>query len=308
MAGVLTHRLGLLAAAGMGGVPTAGSKWRLYVNRNGAASLLTDVVIGEIEMRATPGGADQCTGGTATASSTNTTLVASNAFADDGGTTIWGSAATHPVWIEYDFGTSVTVQQVAITARSSGDTSRSPHNIDVQVWDGATWQTSWKILSDDWATSETKIFTKPALGLTKRFWRVNISLCQTTQFPSCSLLEFRTSASGPQAATGGQPIGESALDSVTYRVQNVFDANNATFWVTLHGFGEMPDWIGYDFGADVNIVEMAFRNRPDGFGVNESPKDFTIEYSGDGDNWTVAKTVTGEAAWAAGETRVYSIP
>ncbi len=81
--------------------------WRVNCTTSGASGL---VACSEIEMRTVPGGVDQCTGGTASASSTFAGFTAAGAFDDSLATStanMWAST-TLPAQIEYDFGAGVT--------------------------------------------------------------------------------------------------------------------------------------------------------------------------------------------------------
>lgn len=85
--------------------------WRLYIADNNGG---TSVVISELAMAETAGGANVCTGGTASASSVNGSQFASLAF--DGvvtpasswqsSTNLYNSAAGGTAWIQYDFNTN----------------------------------------------------------------------------------------------------------------------------------------------------------------------------------------------------------
>lgn len=90
--------------------------WRINIfARNNASS--GNVSIAEIEMRATVGGADQCNGGTASASSTNGTAVADRAF--DNATGVAWESLVCPVWIMYEFVDPVDVAEIQIWPRSA---------------------------------------------------------------------------------------------------------------------------------------------------------------------------------------------
>lgn len=115
--------------------------WRVIVDRvqGGAAQA---VGIGEIEMRATIGGADQCSGGTASASTVFGTLVASNAF-DNSNTTRWGSLTYLPAWVQYHFASAVGVGQLLV---------RSP---DVSNYASAQMPREFRL---QWSTNGTDFF------------------------------------------------------------------------------------------------------------------------------------------------------
>lgn len=86
--------------------------WALLVTaRPGSGN---GVGLAEVEMRATSGGADQCSGGTAGGAS-SFGQVPANAF-DNDDATIWHNASTggNPVRLSYDFGSPVTVTEVFV--------------------------------------------------------------------------------------------------------------------------------------------------------------------------------------------------
>jgi hypothetical protein len=97
------------------------NRWRLNITAvwGGGASQTS---ISEIEMRSSPGGADQCNGGTATASlGAGTASVAfDNVYAV--GSNRWASGSTtRPVQIEYQFPSNVTIQQIYLLPYSISD-------------------------------------------------------------------------------------------------------------------------------------------------------------------------------------------
>lgn len=90
--------------------------------------------VAELEFRATPGGADQCAGGTAIAFAVGSGSAAANAF-DNNPATFWfdntvstSGPAYLPTWIGYDFGAgnSKVVQELAISARNDTAADQTP--------------------------------------------------------------------------------------------------------------------------------------------------------------------------------------
>lgn len=138
--GMMARRLGVVA----GGATY--KHWRIYVTANSGAN--TYVTANEIEMRATVGGANQCAGGVATASSNYPSTPPSGAF--DGVLTyppdsaLWASAnGAKPQWIAYEFAAPVSVAEVAwMSASYSGGQNETPGTFDVQASDdGVSWIT-----------------------------------------------------------------------------------------------------------------------------------------------------------------------
>lgn len=118
--------------------------WALLVTARAGSG--NGVGIAEVEMRASTGGADQCTGGTASGAS-SFGLVAGNAF-DDNDATIWHNAATggNAVRLSYDFNSPTTVVEIFVRNPPAGATTGLPGVTygPAACWvqwsdDGATW-------------------------------------------------------------------------------------------------------------------------------------------------------------------------
>lgn len=134
--------------------------WRLNITaKNGS----TVVAVGELEFRATVGGADQANGGTASASGTFSGFTPGGAF-DNTGTTAWASASSAlPQWIAYHFTAPVVVKQILVMSRDSGASDQNPTAWDVQFSDdGTTWTTAWSnTTASAWAANESRTFNSP---------------------------------------------------------------------------------------------------------------------------------------------------
>lgn len=136
--------------------------WRLYELRpqNSSRNVCG---FAEMEMRATPGGSDQCSGGTATASTTFSGAGAANAF-DNSASSVWsGSGANFEDWIRYQFAAPVSVGQISIKARNDSFFLDAPKWAAMQYSDdGAKWTTAWTITPVAWTTGSTQAFSDPA--------------------------------------------------------------------------------------------------------------------------------------------------
>ncbi len=84
------------------------------------------VSLAEVQMRGSPGGADLCTGGTASGTG-SFGLVAGNAF-DNDDNTIWYNAATSGMYtrLSYDFGSAVDIVEILVRNPPSGGTNGLP--------------------------------------------------------------------------------------------------------------------------------------------------------------------------------------
>lgn len=97
--------------------------WGLLLTaRSGAGN---GISLAEVQMRATAGGANQCTGGTASGAATSGTSAA-DAFDGSAGTHWYNGAAGPQTRLSYDFGTAVSVAEVVATTSGSGLTPDRP--------------------------------------------------------------------------------------------------------------------------------------------------------------------------------------
>jgi hypothetical protein len=136
------------------------------------AASTTNVVVGELQFRASPGVSQTSTSGTATANTEfSSSFLASFAFANDGGTTSWASSSANQfpgyegrLWFYHD--TARECAQLAITAR--GDITpigQEPRKFQL-FWSDDN--TNWTHAADftdsgstSWSSGETRTFTDP---------------------------------------------------------------------------------------------------------------------------------------------------
>jgi hypothetical protein len=76
-------------------------------------------------------------------------------------------------------------------------------------------------------------------------------------------------------------------------------------WVSASGQAT-PSWIRMQFPAPVSITEIQLR-QPTG-SRTRAPKDFEVQYSADGVNFTTLWAVTGQTAWGDREARYFRSP
>jgi len=175
--------------------------WRLLLdtaNSNARAG------IAELEMRGSVGGADMCVGGTPVVSGT-TTGAAANVF-DNSTATEWSSAAgVGGHWAGYDFGTPVTVVEVAHT-QPAAIASCSAWALLQYSDDGVTWVSLAPYATLTLTASATTVFsgfTAPVVTRAGEVSRLN------TNWPA-----------GMSSTMGvvGQVIRHDAADGGQYRV------------------------------------------------------------------------------------------
>jgi hypothetical protein len=280
------------------------SKWRINVLTTRAVG---NVGATEIEMRGTVGGFDQCSGGTALASATNTGSSAANAFDNNSGT-IWDSGTTTlPQWIEYDFASNVDVRQFAYT--SSG-LNGNPTSLNVQYFDTGTssWVTYW---AEDTFEAETRtqlIFAKPdPLIAGSARWRLRVTAVQGgSAFLGITALEFRATAGGadltvPASADGGNPFGDGG------NKQFAFDDTSTVYTPGFHPTAGSPAVIGYRFPSQKVVTEVAINIS--GSSTNGGPTAFDVQYLDTTTGaWTTSWSVTSSGTWVTNETKVFTKP
>ena len=135
-----------------------------------------------------------------------------------------------------------------------------------------------------------------------RYWRCASVVCASTPAVlSCGELEFRTSAGGPQAAVGGTAIAASFWNLAPYDVDPLVPAkafngvNSAAADIYHQNQSPVgPQWIGYDFGVPIEIVEVAVAYRGD---LHNAPTQVwrrcDIEVSDNGSDWRLYSVASG---------------
>lgn len=273
--------------------------WRLDFELPAAGN----IEIYEIEMRATNGGADQCNGGTASASSAVGTRPASNAFDNNTTSTarwVSNNAATTSHWIRYQFATPVEVVEFALWPAAIGTI---PAGTTVKLSysnDGTNWTVAMvpKRMVSHWVTAGYHVFRTVGAD-TKSYWRINFSEAQSGV--SVNVVEMEL-----HSAIGGADLTnvDSVIAANNYIVTNDpyrgFDNSDSTHWVS----SSLPAFLGQRFVADTDIVEYVLRA---GAITYEPPRAWVLEYSGDGITWTVADTRSGEPDWPIIESRTYLV-
>jgi hypothetical protein len=200
----------------------------------------------EISMRATAGGSNQCTGGTATTNNAYATPTYDAPMAFDGNpATLWGSnghgevgdegfgGGGGQVWIQYEFAAPVSVGEIAITARNDSFFGQSPYTFLVEYSDdGTLFKEAWTAYAGSltpYSSGSTVVFTDPNLisdSLTALSDGEGGLLDDGTGQSLESLLDestvlvplgprVLTSAIVPEVTISGEPTFEGVLDGRT---------------------------------------------------------------------------------------------
>ena len=292
--------------------------WRILINENVSGNV-TGIL--ELEMYDAVDGSNVCIGGTATASSENSEAggpyTAAEGFDNllierSGENDAWASTNTSPPhWLAYEFASDKEIVGIGITPRAfaGATTGQSPKDFHIQASaDGSSWSTVWSETNVAWESGKFQRFYKPELTPvgdvgTHAYWRLAIMMSEGNSAVSVGELELRTTVGGSDVANGGTPTSRTVFSSPTYDADKAFDNNSSTLWSAQYA----SDWLRYQFVSPVKIVQISVRARTDGF-ANTSPRDFNIQYSDDGTNWTTFWGVVGQTGWAVGESRVFTNP
>lgn len=269
--------------------------WRIFMTNNHGGGFLA---IAEVEMRATFGGADQCSGGTASASAA-TDGAAANAFANDGTASFWATNTATNQWLKYDFGSAKDIREVSIQIPSFA-TSNSPKDILIQ-WsdDDSAWTTglSCSVSVDDWGgASGIKLFCIPVVS-----YRLNVTADVSSGNPAVATFAIAQTAGGSdetQVANAGHATGTTEVFAFS---EYAFDGNVAT---SAQSSGTNVGTFEYHFRTLVNFAEAKLTVHA----VNSSnPKTFTFQVSEDGGvTWTNILSPGDVTVWVADTAQTFT--
>ena len=279
--------------------------WRFQFARNdGDANYLS---VREVELRGSVGGADQCSGGTASASTEYSgTYAASTAFDNDTGTK-WIPTVNHASgWLQYIFGSGlVDVAQYSIDPDTDYD--RAPNSWMLERYDVSL--SDWvpvdaRINETGWSGARTYESSAPASGT---LWRLNISAVGTTAtLAVIQEMEMRESVGGADVCTvaNGFAYANTVYDDNfwSYSAQRAFDGTSV-IWAsqTL-----IPAKLYYCFSSEKDIAQYTIQARNDGGNIDSSPKAWTLE-KWTGSAWEVVDTQSDQTGWSHDEVRTYTV-
>lgn len=250
---------------------------------------------------------------------------ASNAF-DGNDSSFWvsnnniGNSDAIGNYIGYDFGASNEQTISGVRYRSRADsfgTNNAPRFAVLQYSDnGSDWTTLFEIIvvtafgtsgeDRDWIDAN-----RYSGG--HRYWRLDVTETQAGgrfSLQQASLHVGGATGTDIVTAAGVETIfgyDSAAAFSEAFRDVKAMDQSQGTRYAAnaADGTGRLI----WDFGPAnaPNVTDFTLISADESFGDDEAPSDFTFEYSDNGVDWTVAKTVSGESGWSPNETRVYTI-
>lgn len=131
-----------------------------------------------------------------------------------------------------------------------------------------------------------------------RYWRIYITALNSGGAQVAIMeVELRTTAGGADQTTSATPVLESsylvAEDTSYYPAANTVDGIVSTYWASA-SYTPPPHFVRYDLTTQKAIVQVAIY--PFGASIN-CPRDFKIQGSNDGVNFTDVKSFTAVDAW-----------
>lgn len=139
-----------------------------------------------------------------------------------------------------------------------------------------------------------------------RHWRILCAAAQSGTNIAMAEVEWRATAGGADltAPAGAATASSRWINSATYDAIQAFDNDAATWWETAAGFA-VGSWIAYDFGSDVEPVELSIQAQATN--PSKGVKDGTVQYSADGVTWVDLMYFAG-LTWTNGSINLLSLP
>lgn len=264
------------------------------------------------EIRLLREGINQATGGTTIHNGESSGFPASNVF-DGVLTSRWVSSAAvspkpeTPLWIGYDFGIAKEIDALSIHSHL---TTSGPRDFFLQYSDdNVTWTDAFEVRNQlNWTAGETRIFDQSTFipdPDAHRFWRLNVTAANGFGGISVARIEYLRNGVDNAVFYNNDTGPSTTFFNGSFHPRNAYDTDLATRHLT-NGF---PTLTQFDFGVGfkraVDQVALTGQNQSN---QTASPRDFTVQWSDDGTNWTTVLTVTNQTGWTTSERRVFDIP
>ena len=132
-----------------------------------------------------------------------------------------------------------------------------------------------------------------------QYWKLHITANNSNTYIALSEIQF-VDANGNDLTN---PVSSGSLATAGseyaagYEAEYSFDNDEATFW---HNDGLVIDYITYDTNDTDGISPVGIKILPRAANPDYSPKDFTVQYSDNGTDWTAVLSITGHTDWTSG--------
>jgi hypothetical protein len=138
-----------------------------------------------------------------------------------------------------------------------------------------------------------------------RHWRLYVTANGGSPYTSILELELLESVGGPDVTTPGMLATASSNYGAQVPAFAIEDTplDASKYWES--GGTSPPVWLAVDLGAG-NAKDIRGLTLRASVWVNETPKDFALQWSDDGLAWTTVQSWAGEVGWSSGEFRAFS--
>lgn len=210
-------------------------------------------------------------------------------------------------WAGYVFPQPVKAETVMIR----GSSTSTPRDFVVE-WsdDGLTWVSEAHHKGNgSWGSYERRDYPvkQPVYPPDHyRFWRIamNKTVTEESQRVTLREMDFRD-ALGNSLTGKGVPIGgESAA---WFEHSGAFNGQyNSSYNGNWNSAG-VPTWIGYEFDRPVRPQDLVIWNQKVDGSLDDSARDFLVQYSVEGDTWVTTADYKGHGDWKWDEPRTFPI-
>ena len=150
---------------------------------------------------------------------------------------------------------------------------------------------------------------QPVDAISARYFRINITANNGDAYTAVQEIEMHSVAGGSDITTPSTVATNSSNyqnNTASKTVDNDFTSYSTNTWVSLGG-APYPHILTYDLGSVKNVKEITVWPQAYVYGPNRSMKNFSIEYSNDGTNWTVAKSFSNVTGWSNGASKTFQL-
>lgn len=137
--------------------------------------------------------------------------------------------------------------------------------------------------------------------MSHRYWRLYVTAVASGGYTSLVELEMYEGSEPLNVCSGGTASASSI--GFGWTPDNAFNGTiSGNGWHSgTNNLPTTPEWIAYDFGSGVtkDIQAIKIVGRGDGNAVNQTAKDFQLQYSDDGSSWSTLFSVSGATNWGS---------
>lgn len=150
-----------------------------------------------------------------------------------------------------------------------------------------------------------------ALGATGRtnFYRhlrIYVTAITGSSYTAIQEIEIASALGGGDITVPGMATNQSSYygsNTAAQAIDNNFTDIVSGTWVSAGA--ALPQWITVDLAAPSYLAELRVWPQAYSDGPNRALKDFRVEGSNDGTNWTLIKAFTGVTGWVNGTSKSF---